>query len=117
MKKDNRCFQYATVASHYEEIGKNPERPTKNKLFINRCNFKEIDFSSETDDWKKIDKNNVTIALNVLYAKNENTYNAYVSKHNSNREKSVILLMFRNGEEWHYLAVKKNISYIKRNYV
>ena len=48
-----------------------------------------------------------------MYAKNENTYNAYVSKHNSNREKSVILLMFRNGEEWHYLAVKK-ISAISR---
>ena len=32
---------------------------------------------------------------------------AYVSKHNSNREKQVILLIIRNGEKWHYLAVKK----------
>ena len=33
---------------------------------------------------------------------------AYVSKHNSNREKQVILLMISNREKlWHYLAVKK----------
>ena len=27
-----------------------------------------INFPSEKDDWKKFDKNNVTIALNILYA-------------------------------------------------
>ena len=32
---------------------------------------------------------------------------AYKSKHNLNREKQVILLMISNGENWHYLAVKK----------
>ena len=53
-------------------------------------------------------KNNVTIALNVLYAKKEKIYPAYVSKHNSNREKQVTLLMISNGEkQWHYLALKK----------
>ena len=32
---------------------------------------------------------------------------AYVSKHNSNREKQAIFLMISNGEKlWHYLAVK-----------
>ena len=35
------------------------------------------------------------------------TYPAYVSKHNSNHEKQVILLMISNGEKWHYLAVRK----------
>ena len=40
---------------------------------------------------------------------------AYVSKHNWNCEKQVILLMISNGEKWHYLAVKKNFSLIKRN--
>ena len=28
-------------------------------------------------------------------------YPAYVSKHNSNREKQVILSMIPNGEKWH----------------
>ena len=32
-------------------------------------------------------KNNLTIALNVLYAKKEKIYPAYVSKNNSNHEK------------------------------
>ena len=42
----------------------------------------------------------MTITLNVLHAtKKEKIYPAYVSKHNSNREKQVILLMIPNGEE------------------
>ena len=70
-------------------------------------------------------KNNVTIALNVLYAKKEKIYPAYVSKHSLNCEKHVILFMISNGEkrkaksegreakyegqqqQWYYLAVKK----------
>ena len=44
-------------------------------------------------------KNNVTIALNVLYSKKEEVYPAYVSKHYSNREKQVILLMIPKGDK------------------
>ena len=83
-----------------------PQRITKIKAFINKYNWEGINFPSEKDDWKKIEKNNVAIALNVLYAKKEKIYPAYVSKHNSNCEKQVILLMIPNGEKWHYLAVK-----------
>ena len=43
-------------------------------------------FPLEKDHWKKIEKNNVRIAFNVLYAKKEKTYPNYVSKHNSNGE-------------------------------
>ena len=39
--------------------------------------------------------------------KKKKIYPAYVSKHNSNREKQVILLMISNGEKWHYLTLKK----------
>ena len=57
---------------------------------------------------KKIEKNNVTIALSVLYAKKEKIYPVYMSKHNSNLERQVNLLMIPNGEKlWHYLAIKK----------
>ena len=41
-----------------------------------------------------------------MYAKKEKLCPAYVSKHNSNSEKQVILLMVLNGPGWHYLAVK-----------
>ena len=42
--------------------------------------------------------NNLTITLNVLCAKKEKIYPAYVSKHESNREKQDILLTIPNGE-------------------
>ena len=85
---------------------KDPQRITEIKPFINKYNWEEINFSSEKDDWKKFGKTNVTIALNVLCAKNEKVHPAYVLKHYSNREKQVLLLMIANGEGWHYLAVK-----------
>ena len=57
---------------------------------------------------KKFELNN-EIALNILYVPH-NTKKieiAYKSKHNLTREKQVILLMISNGENWHYLTVKK----------
>ena len=46
-------------------------------------------------------------ALNVLHAKKEKMYPAYVSKNNSSREKQVILLLISKVKKWLYLAVKK----------
>ena len=66
---------------------KNPQRITKIKPFINKYNWEGMDFPSEKDDWKKFEKNNLTIVLNVLYVKKEKIYPAYVSKYISNREK------------------------------
>ena len=104
-KKDNKCFQYAvTVTLNHKQIKKDPQKITKVKPFINKYNWEGIHFSSEKDHWKKFEKNIVTIALNVLYAKKESIYPAYVSKHNSHREKQVILLMIPNrNKQWHYL--------------
>ena len=116
-KKDNKCFQQAvTVTLNYEEIKSNRQRIIKIKTFINKYNWEGINFSSKKDEWTKFEKNNLTIALNVLYTEKEKIYPAYVSKYNSNHEKQVILLMISNGEiceaksevqQWHYLAVKK----------
>ena len=51
-----------------------------------------------------------------MYAKKEKIYPAYVSKHNSNREKQVILLVIANRERrrWHYLAVNKLSALLRR---
>ena len=43
----------------------------KIKPFINKYNWEERDFLSEKYDWKIFKKNNVTIAINVLYTKKE----------------------------------------------
>ena len=39
------------------------------KPFRNKYKWEGINFPSQKDDWEKIEKNNVKIALNVLYAK------------------------------------------------
>ena len=40
-----------------------------------------------------------------------NIYPGYISKHNSYREKQVILFMISTGDGWHYFAVKKYLHY------
>ena len=55
----------------YEKIGKHAERITEIKPFISKYKWEGINFTSQKDDWKKNEKSNVTIALNVLYAKKE----------------------------------------------
>ena len=68
--KDNKCFQYvAAVALNDGEIKWNPERVSNIKTFINKYNWKGIKYLSKIDDWKKFEKNNPTVALNVLYIK------------------------------------------------
>ena len=68
IKKDNKCFQYAvTVALNHKEIKQDLQRITKTKPFIDILNGEEI--PSKKDDWKKFEKNNLAIALNVLIAK------------------------------------------------
>ena len=52
-KKDYKCFQYpATVELNYEKIGKDPERITKCKPFIDKYKWEGMNYSSEKDDWK-----------------------------------------------------------------
>ena len=71
-KKGNKCFQYAVknTLSH-KGTGKNPERITKLKYFVNKYNWKGINYPLEKDDWKTFGKINQKIALNALYAKKE----------------------------------------------
>ena len=56
---DDKCFQYAvTVVLNYGEIKWNPERISDIKRFINKYNWKEINYSSKIDEWKTFEKNN-----------------------------------------------------------
>ena len=108
---DYKCFQYAvTLKLNLDKINDHPKRISKIKPFIEECNWKDIDFPSTNKDWKKFETNN-EVALNILYVPH-NTKKieiAYKSKHNLTREKRVILLMISNGENWHYITVKKLI--------
>ena len=63
-KKYSKCFQYVvTIALNHDKIGKNSEKITQIKSFINKYKQEAINFLSEKDDWKRFEKNNVTLAL------------------------------------------------------
>ena len=65
---DDNCFQYAlTVALNYQNIKNNPEIISKMKPFVDQYNWKEIDFPSRQKDWKKLQLNNKTTSLNILF--------------------------------------------------
>ena len=53
---------------------KDAQRVPKLKPFINKYYWEGINFPSEKDVWKNNEKNNVTIALNVFYAKKNVSY-------------------------------------------
>ena len=65
---------------------------------------------------EKIEQNNKTIALNILYVpyNTENVRPAYISKYNNERDKQVILLMITDNKRWHYLAVKSISELLRR---
>ena len=112
---DNKCFQYAvTLALNIDQINDHPERISKIKHFIEKYNWKDINFPSTSKDWKKFELNN-EVALNISYVPHgtKKIEIAYKSKHNLTREKQVILLMISNGENRHYLIVK-NLSRLLR---
>ena len=55
------------MALNYEQIKSHLERLSKIKPFIDKYNWKDINFPSHKKDWKKLESNNKTIALNILY--------------------------------------------------
>ena len=58
------CFQYAaTLMSNHREIGKDSGKITKIKAFIDKYNYEGINYPSEIDDWKKLQKNNLFLLM------------------------------------------------------
>ena len=50
-----------------KKIENHPERISNIKPFIDKYNWKGIDFPAGIKDWKRFEQNNKTIALNILY--------------------------------------------------
>ena len=111
INNDNSFQNALDDALNYQTIKTNPERISKLKPYINKYNWEGIDFPAGPKEWIKFEKNNKTIALNVLYIpRNTKTISvAYRSEYNNKRKKQVILLMISNGKKQHYLAVN-NLS-------
>ena len=74
---DDKCFQYAvTLALNLNSIDNHPERISKIKPFINKYNWKDIDFPAMSKDWKKFGPNN-EMALNIFYVPHNTKKNKY----------------------------------------
>ena len=69
------------MALNYEQIKTGPQIISNIKLFIDQYDWKEINFPSNKKDWKKFEKNNQSIAPNILYVSynTEEIRNAYKS--------------------------------------
>ena len=114
---NNIDFQNALDdALGYQTIEKDPQRISKLKSYINKCNWKGIDFPAGSKDWVKFEKNNEAIALNVLHIPhNTKTISvAYKSKYDNKHKEQVILLMITNGKEQHYLAVTEISAFFQK---
>ena len=109
-RKDNCCFAYSIIAVfHHQDISHNPERITKPKPYLNKYNWKDIDFPAGSKEYKIFERNNKDIALNTLSVPhNKKEINiTYKSDHNRTREKQLPLLTITDNERnWNYLAIK-----------
>ena len=67
---NNNNFQNALDdALNYQTIETHPERISKLKPYINKYNWEGINFPAGSKEWKKFERNNDTISLNILYVK------------------------------------------------
>ena len=65
---NNNDLQNAlNYALNYQTSEKNPQRISKLKPYINKYNWQGINFPAGSKECQKLEKNNNTIALNVLY--------------------------------------------------
>ena len=71
---------------------------------------------TNSPDWiKKQESNNNTYQLLSMFCMLKKKRYILLMFENSNRQKEVVRLMIPNGKGWHFLAVKKGISFLKRN--
>ena len=97
---DNDFENTLDDALNYQNIETHPERISKLKPYINKCNWEGIEFLAGPKDWIKFERNNKTIALNILFIRHntEIIRVAYRSEYNNKRKKQIILLMITDGK-------------------
>ena len=92
---NNNDFQNALDdALNYQTTEKDSQRITKLKSYINKYNWEGINFPAGSKDWKKFERNNDTITLNILYVK-QNTKTirvVYESKYKNKRKNQVMIV-------------------------
>ena len=78
------------------------------KPFINKYDWKELMIFTQQKNWKKLELNNSSITLDILYVpyNTEQIRLACKSKYNFKCENKIVLSMITDRKKWHYLAVK-----------
>ena len=64
---DNNFQNALDDALNYQNIEKDPQRISKLKPYINKYNWEGIEFPAGPKDWKKFEKKQNKIALNILF--------------------------------------------------
>ena len=89
----DKCFVYGITASlNHHKIDSHPERISNLKPYINDYNWRGIEFSAKSKDWKKFEKNNKSIDFNILFVLNDTNdiRLAYKSDDNGKHEEKVV---------------------------
>ena len=66
---DNDFQNALDDALNYQNIERDPQRISKIKPYINKYNWEGIEFLAGSKDWKKFERNNKTITLNIFFIK------------------------------------------------
>ena len=88
INSDNNFQNALNDALNYQNIETYAERISKSKPYINKYNWKGIEFPVGPKDWTKLDRNNKKIALNILFIlhNTETIRAAYKSEYNNKRK-------------------------------
>ena len=73
-------------------------------------------FLPQEQDYKTLEMNDKSIALNILQTNEQKISQYYKSEFNKTREKQVILLIITDDQKQHYLFVKNLNSLLKKKY-
>ena len=107
--KDEECFKCAVIeALHHEEIKHHSERISLLRPYEKQYNWEGLELPVSIKKTHKFEKNNPSIAVNVLFSskKNLNKSTARRSERNVKCKKQVNLLMIGDGESRHCTAIK-----------
>ena len=101
---DNNYQKALDDALNYQNIERDPQIISKIKPYIDKYDWKGIEFPGGQKTGKNLNKI-IRIVLNVLFVPHntETIRVAYRSEYNNKRERQVNLLMITDGTKWHNL--------------
>ena len=105
-EKDNECFKWSIISGlTYNKIN---EKYLKK---IEKLERVDIDLSSYQRNWGKFERENTSIALNILFVSHDSEEIRLAYKSNYNKRKNQVILPMINDEanNCYYFAVK-NLS-------